>query len=573
VTAAADRAGPAGRASAARSRRLVRLDATGWLSIALLAILAVLVVAPVAMVAVNAALDRSGFNLDGLRQVLSSTRVIANTLLVSVGSTVVAVGIGGALAFILVRTDVPGRRLLERLVVVPLYVTGLLTAIGWAWLGSPRAGLVNLVARQFLGIDGSLINIQSAGGIVFVAAMNAVPLPFLLIAGALRSMDPSLEESARVQGATLAGAWRRVTLPLILPAVAGSALLVLVHGMGLFAIPAVLGLPADFYVAGTEIYTLLTTYPPRVGRAAAWGLVLLVVTALLVWLQAFVLSRRSFITVTGKAFRPRVIALGPVRYLLAALIWVYLAAAVLLPVLALLWAALINFLTVDLRLMSFDLRHFRYILFEYPKTYIAAGNSILLGLLTATVVTALGLLIGWVLVRGRNRLKLVLDMLGMAPLAIPSLTFALGILWLYVGMRWLPVYGTIAILLIAYTAHFLPLGIRSANSALRQLHPELEEAARVGGANWLKTLRFVTYPLTRPSLVAGWILVFVMAAQEVSASMLLYSSRSIVLSVTVFTLWEQGNISGLAALSVLQLAVMFVLVAILVRSRHRELVS
>jgi iron(III) transport system permease protein len=274
--------------------------------------------------------------------------------------------------------------------------------------------------------------------------------------------------------------------------------------------------------------------------------------------------------VTGKAFRPRVVELGKARHLLAGFVWTYLALAVFLPVLALVWAALINFLTVNLSLMNFDLRHFRYILFEYPKTYTAVWNSFVLGVLSATAVCLLGLMIGWVLVRSRSRLRMPLDILGMAPIAIPSLTFALGLLWLYVGLRWLPIYGTVGILLLAYVAHFLPYGVRASSSALRQLHPELEEAARVGGATWNKALRYVTFPLARPTLAAAWILVFIMAMQEVSASMLLYNNRSVVISVTVFLLWEQGNIGGLAALSVLHLAFMFVLVSVLVRTRHRE---
>jgi iron(III) transport system permease protein len=571
LTALAEPAGGRLEGYRTRGRRFLDAASGSRLPVLLFILMLLLVVAPVVMVAVMTV--REGGGGAAILTVLSSTRIVANTLYVSAGSTVLAVSLGAALAFVLVRTNVPGRGLLERLVIVPLYVTGLLTAIGWSWLGSPRAGFINIVARNLFGSTEPIVNLQSPGGVVFVAAMNAVPLPFLLIAGALRSMDPALEESARIQGATLAGAWRRITLPLVLPAIAGSALLVFVHGMGLFAIPAVLGLPADFYVAGTEIYTLLTTFPPRVGRAAAWGLVLLVATALLVWLQAVVLGRRSFITVTGKAFRPRPVELGAVRYLFAALVWTYLALAVVLPVLALVWAALINFLTVDLSLMRFDLRHFHYILFEYPKTYIAVWNSFILGVLSASIVCVLGLMIGWVLVRSRSILKTPLNILGMAPVAIPSLTFALGVLWLYVGMRWLPIYGTIGILLMAYVAHFLPYGIQAASAALRQLHPELEEAARVSGATWGKALRHVVVPLTRPTLAGAWILVFIMAMQEVSASMLLYSNRSVVISVTVYLLWEQGNIGGLAALSVMHLAFMFLLVGVLVRTRHRELVA
>jgi iron(III) transport system permease protein len=364
-----------------------------------------------------------------------------------------------------------------------------------------------------------------------------------------------------------------VTLPLVLPAALGSAMLVFVQAMGLFSVPAVLGMPSGFYVAGTEIYRLVNNYPPRFGQAAAWGLLLLAVTALLLWAQAALLERRSFVTVTGKAFRPRIVSVGRARHALAAFAWMYVAAAVILPVATLLWASLVNFLTVDPKLMAFDLRHFRYVLFTYPKTYLAAQNSLLLGVATATVVCLLGLGIGWVLVRTRSRARGFLDQVSMMPLALPSIVLALGLLWTYVGAKWLPIYGTIFILLIAYATHYLPFGVRAASGALRQLHPELEDAARVSGAGLFKTLRLVVLPLTAPSIAAAWTLLFILAIQEVSASILLYTSRTTVLSVAVFDLWEAGNVNALAAFSVMQLAVTFVALALVLRLRQREVAA
>jgi iron(III) transport system permease protein len=531
-----------------------------------------LVVAPLVMVGIAALRDLGGAGLSPLLAVLGSPRIIGNTVLVGLGTTVLAVALGAGLALALVRIATPGRRVLARLVTLPLYITPLLTAIAWSWLGSPRGGLINLVARQALGLDG-LVNLHTPGGVVFVAALAYVPLPFLLIGAALSGMDPSLEESARVHGASLWVALRRVTLPLVLPAALGSFLLVLVQAMGLFSVPAVLGMPSGFYVAGTEIYRLLNNYPPRVGIAACWGALLLVVTAALVWLQGMVLRRRSFVTVTGKAFRPRLLEIGAARYLLAALAWAYVMAAVVLPVGTLVWAALVNFVTIDPRLMAFDLRHFSYVLFEYPKTYLAMRNSLLLGVLTASCVSVLGLAVGWVVIRTHSPLRHYLDQVSMFPLAVPSMVLALGLLWLYVGLKFLPVYGTLTILLIAYVTHDLPFGARSSAGALRQLHSDLEDAARTSGASWGQSLRWIVVPLTKPTLVATWALVFILAMQEVSASILLYTSRTTVLSVAVFDLWEAGNVNALAALSVLQLGVTFLALLVLVRARHQELAA
>ncbi|HKX10411.1 MAG TPA: iron ABC transporter permease [Stellaceae bacterium] len=559
-----------GSSGPAHARRTIAAETV--VTVGLSALVTVLVMLPMLAVAIGAATETGGLSLRPFLTVLGALRVIGNTVWVGVGTTVLAVGLGGLLALVLARMNTPGRGLLSQLVPLPLYITPLLTAIAWSWLGSPRGGLINLLFRQMLGVE-SLVNLQSAGGIIFVAGLAYVPLPFLLIGAALRGMDPSLEESARVHGASMAAALRLVTLPLVLPATLGSAILVFVQAMGLFSVPAVLGMPGGFYVAGTEIYRLLNNFPPRVSQAAAWGLLLLVVTAGLVWAQNALLNRRSYVTVTGKAFRPRTLEIGGIRYALAALAWLYVAAAVLLPVATLVWAALVNFITIDPKLMAFDLQHFRYVLLEYPKTYLAMRNSLVLGVAAATCACALGLGIGWVIVRTRSAARSYLDQVSMFPLAMPSMVLALGLLWVYVRTPMLPIYGTIWILLIAYVTHYLPFGVRAGSSALRQLHRELEDAARMTGASWTKTIRWVTFPLSRPTLVAAWTLLFILSMQEISSSILLYTSRTTVLSVAVFDLWEAGNVNALAALSVIQLAITFVALAIFIRARHREVLA
>ncbi len=359
----------------------------------------------------------------------------------------------------------------------------------------------------------------------------------------------------------------------MLPAILGSALLVLVQAIGLFSVPAVLGMPNGFVVAGTQIYRLLNNYPPRVSEAAAWGLLLLVVTAGLVALQTVLLRRRSFVTVSGKAFRPRLLDVGAARWLLAAAAWAYVALAVVLPVGTLIWAALVNFITINPHLMAFDFRHFHYVLFEYPKTYLALKNSLMLGAASATCVCALGLAASWVIVRTRSSARSWLDQVSMFPLAMPSMVLALGLLWAYVGLKSLPIYGTLWILLIAYVTHYLPFGVRAGTGALRQLHVELEDAARMSGASWGKAMRWIVLPLTRPTLIATWMLLFILAMQEVSSSILLYTSRTTVLAVAVFDLWEAGNVNALAALSVIQLVITFAALLLLFRVRDPEVIA
>ena len=532
-------------------------------------LLTVLVLLPMLAVLSGALREPDGFSIRFIGNVLASTRVLLNTLFVGAAATLLAVALGGGLALVLVRIATPGRAALEQLVILPLYVTPLLTAIAWSWLGSPRGGILNMLGQATLGVP-TLVNLHSAGGVVFVAALAYAPVAFLLTAGALRAMDPALEDCARIHGASAAAAFARITIPLVLPAVLGAAILVFVQAIGLFSVPAVLGMPSGFYVAGTEIYRLLNSYPARVGQAGAWGLVLLALTALLMWLQTVILNRRSYVTVSGKAFRPQILSPGRWGAALAGAAWLYVALAVILPVLTLVWAALVNFITVDTRLMAFDLRHFVYVLTSYPKTFIATRNSLILATLAATTICGLSLLVGWFVVRRRSPAASFLDQAAMMPLAIPPMVLAVGILWTYVGATWLPIYGTIAIMLLAYVTHYLPIGARALSGALRQLHPELEDAARVSGAGFFATLRLVVLPLVRPTLFATWTLLFILCLQEVSSSILLYTSRTIVLSVAVFDLWEAGNVNALAALSVLQLAITFAVLLLLARGRGRE---
>ncbi len=472
---------------------------------------------------------------------------------------------GAALALALAR-GVPRRAMLERLVVMPLYLTPLLTAIGWSWLASPRSGLLNLILRDALGLP-LTINVETAAGVIVVAALATMPLPFLLISDALGAQDMALLEAARVHGGGPLRTLARITLPLLAPAALAAALLVFVQAVGMFSVPAILGMPAGFAVATTEIFRLLETYPPRLDDAAAWGLLLLGITAVLTLAQTLLLGGRSFATIGGKAFRPS--AKQPrARHLRAALAWAYVALATILPLLALLWAASVAFVTADWRQMRFTTQHFAYVLFAYPKTWIAVGNSVLLGVLTASIVCLLGLGVSWVVLRTRCAGRGALDQLSMVPLAMPAMVFALGLLWVYVRAP-VPAYGTLAILLIAYVTHYLPFGVRATSAALRQLHPELEEAARVAGASWLGTMRLVTMPLVQPAMIAAWGLLFIMAMQEVSSSILLYSSSSVVLSVAVFDLWENGNPSDVAALGFVQLAASFIVVGLVLRARQR----
>ena len=398
--------------------------------------------------------------------------VVLNTLIFGLLTTVCAMLIGGILALSLV-PGVPGRTPLERLVVMPLYLTPLLTAMGWSWLGSPRSGMLNMLLHVAFGARVT-INVVSREGAIMVTALAAAPLPFLLLSDALRGLDSSLLEAARVHGAMPRRVFRRITLPLLLPAGLASAVLVFVQAIGMFSVPAGYSACPPASRSQPRKSTSCWRATLRASPMRQLGACCRPDLRLATFAQAALLRRRSLITITGKAFCPN--RHPPrARWLRAAVAWLYIVLATALPLIALLWAASSAFVTTDPRLVRFTARHFGYVLFDYPKTWLAAGNSVLLGVLTATLVAVLSLAVSWIVLRTHQRGRGLLDELSMLPLSMPAMVFALGLLWVYVEVP-LPIYGTIVILLIAYATHYLPFGVRSTIAALHQLHPELEEA-------------------------------------------------------------------------------------------------
>lgn len=483
--------------------------------------------------------------------------LLANSLKVAVGSTMVAMIVGVSLAWVLVRTNVPWAAFLEQIVIVPFYLSALLGAVGWALLASPsKAGILNSLLMSWLSLDKAPINIYTELGIIWVSGLHFAPFCFLFSIGALRSMEPSLEDSARVLGGGTASTMMKITLPLILPAIVGSSLLVFVLAMGQFGIPAVLGLPNGYHVLTTRIYELIIGFNPDYGLAAAMGISLFAFSALGVWLQIRILGTRKYTTVTGKGFRPRVINVGNFRWVFFVAVIAYVIVAVVLPVGALLYASLQPFITSNIFEAKFTLANFHYIFFVYPTTALALSNTFLLAGGGATITLLLAGVLAWMIVRRRGALSRLIEVSIMIPVAIPGIVFSIGLLWAWIRAP-IPIYGTIWILLLCYVTIFIPYGVRAISASLHQIDQSLEECATVIGANWQQVLRGILLPLLRPGLMAAWTLVFISIIKELSASALLYNSKTIVLSVAVFDLWIGSSLTYVAALALVEALAIF----------------
>ncbi|HET9296438.1 MAG TPA: iron ABC transporter permease [Candidatus Binatia bacterium] len=499
------------------------------------------------------------FTLRYYEELLRELRVLGpflNTLYFSIGSALLATLIGGIVAWVVTRTDTPLRGLGYFTAFASFGTPFILYTIGWILLLG-KAGPVNHWLKILFDQNTPVINVYSMAGMIFIEALLWSPFVFLMLAASFRSMDPSLEEASAACGARVWQTLRRISLRLMLPAFFSVLLLIFIRAFESFEIPALVGLPGDIRVLTTSIYQDAQRLPPQYGNAGAFAVLLMVVVAATLYAY-FRVTRDGdrFHTVTGKGYRPALIRLGRWRYLSAAGLLFYSFVLLVLPFLIILWASLLPFyIQPSLEAISkFTLKN--YILaIHFPKIIASIKNSILLGLVSATVVMVLTTLASWILVRSKLRGRWLLDLLTTLPLLFPGIVMGLAIMRFYLNVP-IPIYGTLWILLLAFVTRYIPYGIRYTHSGLLQLHKELEEASYVSGASWLNCMRRITLPLIMPSFLGGWVFVFLLSAKELSMSILLVSPQTPVVSVAIYELWENGQVGELAAFSVIWTALL-----------------
>ena len=490
-----------------------------------------------------------------------SFRLFGNSLAFASGASLLSLFIGTALAWMNERTDTPFKSLIYALSVVPLIIPGILFVTAWIMLASPKIGIINLVLQQAFGTDAVFFDVYTLPGMIWVDGIQHAPIAFLLMSAAFRSMDPSLEESALMSGASVGQVVRRVTLKLVWPAVAASFLILFVRSIESFENPALLGLPAGIEVFTSSIYQAIQAYPSDVGLASTYAVTLLAITAIGIYGQSrFSTAGTRYATVTGKGYRPRLMRLKRWRYAASAFFVLYALLVIGLPFLVLVWSSLQRFYSVPslnaLQNLSFD--NYRAVL-DYPNVGTAIVNSIVLALLTATLVMALSGVVAWIVLRTKIPGRVLLDTIASLPLAIPGIVVGLAIMIAYLALP-VGIYGTIWILLIAYMTRFLPYGMRFNAASLSQVHKELEESAALAGADWTTIFRRVVLPLLKPGLIAGWLTIVIFSLRELSSSILLYSPDSQVLSIVLWELWQNGQYVQLSALGVMMIVALFVFV-------------
>ncbi len=543
-----------------------------WVGAALF--LVFLMLLPLSWIFITSLKGEQGPSLRGYSQVFTEVaflKAIWNTLIISFWVGIVAVLIGSLLGWLVTRTDLPWKRAIRALVMASFVTPPFLGAFAWTLLAGPNAGLLNKLYRSLTGAEEHLFNIFTMEGLIFVMALYSFPYVFSMIANVCELISSDLEDAANILGANkLRTAWT-ITLPLAAPALLGGFILAFLHSLSLFGAPAILGLPAGLHTITTQIWALFQ-YPPRLDLAAAFSVPLLLATMGLIALQKKILGRRGYSTVGGKGGQRRLLQLGKLRIPVLLLVLGILSLSVFLPYWILLKAALAKAWAVPLTWDNFTLENFRFAFFQYGDTQNAILNTFELGILTATVGTVIAALIAYITNRQLFRGARYLTFFALAPLVVPGIVLAVG---LFIAYTQPPIilYGTVWILFVAYLTKEMPIGFSQAETTFKSIHPELEDASRIMGANRLRALKDVTAPLARSGLIAAWCFIFIGVIRELSASILLFTPKSKVVSVVIFDLKEEGQVGVIAVLGILLLLVSFLVILTVQRVMGRDVLA
>jgi iron(III) transport system permease protein len=510
----------------------------------------------------------AGFSFEAYRYVLADSgfhSAFATSLMVSCGMTLIAVPLGGLLAFLLARTDLPGKNWLEPWLLVPIFLSPVVLAFGYVVAMGP-VGFFSLWTKALIGRVPW--NLYSLYGMILIAGLTHVPHAFLYVSSALRSVDPSVEEAARVAGA---GAWRiaaTVSLPLVLPSILFSAALIFLLGFELFGLPLVLGDPAGLLVLTTYLYKLTNLLGvPSYHLMAVVALAIVVLTFPLVYMQRRLLGatgRFAVIGGKGQAFRP--LPLGALRWPAVAVVLLWLAGTVLLPLTGVALRSVVSQWGEGIILSEvLTLDHFRE-LTRYPNLVRGIVNTLLIGGIGGALSVGFYALIGLAAHRWRSRWVSFLDYLVMLPRALPGLIVGLAFLWVFLFFKPLaPLRATLFSLWIAYTVVWLAYGLRLISASLLQVRPELEEAAQVIGARQRRVYRDITLPLIRFGLVGSWLLIFMMFVREYSTGVYLLGPGTEVIGSLIVSLWGTGALDLISALSVIEVALVGMILFIALR--------
>jgi iron(III) transport system permease protein len=481
--------------------------------------------------------------------------VLLNTVFFAVASVFITLLIVIPLVWILMRTDIPFKKTIYVLLTIGILIPVFLRTIAWILLLSPRIGLLNKWLQDLFALSDPPFNLYSITGMAFVQGVSFVPAAFFMLAAAYRSMDPSLEEAAYTSGVGKLKTFLKINIPITWPAIAAVMVYLFMTAIAVFEVPAIIGLPARIHVLSSLIFTSTTpsTGLPEYGMAGAYGAIMLVVGLAFAFLYVRLVKQgKKYTVITGRGYRPREIALGRWKWAALGFVFLYLAIEVFIPFAVLLWASLLPYLQLPSAeaVSSLTLKHYIELPTHVgPRPFI---NTLILMVAVPTVTMFLSVLVSWVVIRTQVSFRGFLDTLAFIPHAVPGILMAVGLAYLGLAYRdYFPLYGTVAIIVLAHTINWIAYGTRTTNSVMIQVHRELEEAGRVSGASQPRVLAKIIMPLIAAGVLNSWIWIGMLSYREVTMSLTLLTRNNIVISTVVWQFWGSGWIPQVSALGVI----------------------
>jgi iron(III) transport system permease protein len=505
--------------------------------------------------------DDAEFSYDNYRDLFGDEfvfEVLENTLIFAIVTTIVSLFVGLPIAWITERTTIRPKALIYAMMTVGLLVPPVFVGMGWTFIAHERLGFINKMLMTIFDLNSGPINIENPVGMGLIEGLTLAPLAFVLSVQVFRTMNPALEEAAQTSGLTFKRTLMRVTLPLARPAILAALIYIFVIGLATFDIPAVIGLSSNIYVFSTYVYS--EAFPPdglpEYGIPAALGAAMILVALLLtVWYVQMLRTSEKYQVVTGKGYKATQIYIGKWAPACWSFICIYFFIGLLLPIMLVCFMAFLPYITPPSleALKLFSLVNFEQMNWEYVGRGIK--NTVLLMLIVPPVILLAAFCVSWLVVRTKTRARYVLEFGAFLPHTVPKVVMSLGalLLSLYIVNDYLPIYGTITLLIIVYVICWIPFGTRALNSSMIQIHKELEEAAYTSGLTMVRAIRKIMLPLLRPTMLSVWIWTGLLVYREMTIAVFLISQDNVTLPAIVWGRWTMGSPNVAAAITVLMM--------------------
>ncbi len=485
---------------------------------------------------------------------------LVNSLIISTATTFFSLVVALPMAWAVSRTTMAGRGFFRVAVLVAFVIPNFITAIAWILLLGPNAGMINQFLRDVIGISLGL-NIYSMSGLVMVLTFSFYPLIFFAATAALDNMEPSYEEAAQMSGASAIRGSLSIAIPLVLPAIMSSSVFVFLEAMGAFGAPAAIGNAAYFHTLTTKIYELFS-YPPRFELAAAAATPIIAFTVFGLMMQRYAIGGRRYNVITGKASKSHAVDIGWRKWILFVYCALVTFATVGLPLYVLVRTSLLKRWGLPISWQNFTLDYYAALFDTSTILPTAMFNSFFISAGTATICVILAVVIVWLVERTTLPGRSLLTFISTVTFAFPGVALGVGFVLGY-NTGPLAIYGTLLLFFVAFTAHRFPFAFLFLRNNVKQLSTELEEAARMSGASWTRTIVDISVPLLKSGILAAWMMVFAVTLRELSMAILLYVRGTETLPIAIFSFVDNGTFGIASSISVVLIVLSILSVALL----------